>query len=278
MGQVLSLCHEAHFRLMGIDEYDDQELVHTHATQVMLHVYDVGNTNFIRRANKVFRRLGTGAFHAGVEIFGVEYSFGYTDYGTGVFGVPPGGNIGHHYREALEMGETECSMHEVADILQDMADRWKGPEYDLLNHNCVYFCRDLLDELDVTPMPTWVVNLAGAGATVSGKVAKINVTSRAAADSIIKAAKAGQINAKFQAKAKFKRVKKGARHCASCNYFKDRLALPMEDVPEQQTLADLGSAEVQQTGDGMVSAREFLLAEGDSQSRPGHSTAAAVDP
>lgn len=33
-------------------------------------------------------RLG-GAFHAGIEVDGLEWSFGYSDKGTGVFAVEP---------------------------------------------------------------------------------------------------------------------------------------------------------------------------------------------
>lgn len=214
MGQLCGACFEAQLLFVGVEEVHDEDLVHTVSPQVSLHVYDVSNTDFIRRANKVFRKLGTGAFHAGVEIYGVEYSFGWTENGTGIFGMPAASCPAHHYREALVMGDTLKDMHEVADILQDLAMRWQGYEYNLLRHNCTHFCRDFLDELEVKPIPRWVVNLAGAGATISDGVGKAkDVKSKVTAMNIIEAAKAGRIHTKYQVKAKFERVKTKARNC-----------------------------------------------------------------
>ena len=38
----------------------------------MVHVYDLGQKRRIRYTNSVFRMLGTGAFHAGVEVYGTS--------------------------------------------------------------------------------------------------------------------------------------------------------------------------------------------------------------
>lgn len=44
---------------------------------VYLHVYDLDPT-ISKYVNKVMRPLGAGAFHAGVEVYGIEYCYGQT--------------------------------------------------------------------------------------------------------------------------------------------------------------------------------------------------------
>lgn len=203
-----------HDLAMYFEEEDPDHEV-TDDPQVRLHVYDVGTASSVRRANKLFRKLGTGAFHAGVEVYGGEYSFGACDEGTGVFVCRPKGCEGHHYREALGMGPTSKTMHEVVDILQDVSRRWQGCEYDLLRHNCTHFCQDFLEELEVAEMPPWVLNLAAAGATLSDRYRRAR--NRAHMLKIITAAKAGAIDEKFQVKAKFQKVKLPIeRSCRNC--------------------------------------------------------------
>lgn len=93
--------------------------------------------------------MGTGAFHAAVEVYGAEYSFGGCARGTGVFACRPRSCSAHHYREAMDMGPTPKSAAETAAILAELSQRWQGAEYDLLRHNCCHFSRELLQRLEV---------------------------------------------------------------------------------------------------------------------------------
>ena len=45
--------------------------------QVVLHIYDVGTDSRLSSLNRVLRPVGTGAFHAAVEVLGKEWSYGY---------------------------------------------------------------------------------------------------------------------------------------------------------------------------------------------------------
>merc|ERR1712224_476437 len=112
------------------------------------------------------RAVGTGAFHAAVEVQGSEWSYGYVDEGTGVFDCEPKQCDMHQYRESLPMGETPRSAKEISDLLDRMASEWPGVEYDLLRKNCCSFSDAFCQELGVGPIPSWVTNLAGAGATL----------------------------------------------------------------------------------------------------------------
>mmetsp|Transcript_43412 Transcript_43412/g.122736 ORF Transcript_43412/g.122736 Transcript_43412/m.122736 type:complete len:233 (-) Transcript_43412:94-792(-) len=202
-----------------VEEDIEEPDIATADPTVTLHIYDVGQAKNVRRANKVLRRLGTGAFHAAVEVYGAEYSFGGCARGTGVFACRPRSCSAHHYREAMDMGPTPKSAAETAAILAELSQRWQGAEYDLLRHNCCHFSRELLQRLEVKEMPSWVVNLAGAGATVSDGISKARDKKHAMA--IVLAAKAEHVDEKYRVKAKFdyvvSREKDALRQCtASC--------------------------------------------------------------
>lgn len=167
---------------------------------VTLHIYDVTGHAAVQGVNKVLQPLGTGAFHGAVEVYGQEWSFGFCEEGTGVFPCPPKGCDMHAYREAVPMGETALSEREVAELLDTMSKEWAGRDYDLLRRNCCNFSDALCVRLGVGNVPTWVTNLAGAGATLQDGFHV--ASSKAQGAAIIAAAKAGEIDGKYQISSK----------------------------------------------------------------------------
>lgn len=132
---------------------------------VRLHVYNVTVLSAVEKANAVLGMLGTGAFHAAVEVHGTEWSFGAADDGqTGVFCNPPRACDMHSYRQVLDMGRTSLSEAEVGAVIRRMTAEWQGEDYDLLHCNCCHFSDELCRQLGVGPAPSWVLSLAGAGA------------------------------------------------------------------------------------------------------------------
>ena len=93
---------------------------------------------------QVLSVLGTGVYHAAVEVYSLEWSYGYIDVGTGVFNNPPRKCTLHNYRESLPMGRTHLTRGEVREILQSLMKAWPGSEYDLLRHNCCHLARSHL--------------------------------------------------------------------------------------------------------------------------------------
>lgn len=166
------------------------------ALPITLHIYDVTTETTVRAVNGVFRAVGTGAFHAAVEVLGVEYSFGYIEEGTGVFACEPKLCDMHNYRESLPMGESPLSPSEVADLIAKLSAEWPGEEYDLLKRNCCHFSDTFCQELGVGPIPGWVTNLAGAGATLKDTASATKEFVSAAA--VIAAAKAGEVDDKYK--------------------------------------------------------------------------------
>ncbi|RLO04060.1 hypothetical protein DYB28_009227 [Aphanomyces astaci] len=72
---------------------------------------------------------GLGAFHSGVEVGGVEYSFAG---GAGIFTLAPKSAQGAVFRESIDMGSFEGTYHDAKRILDDMRSEFHGSQYNLL--------------------------------------------------------------------------------------------------------------------------------------------------
>ncbi|XP_010933984.1 uncharacterized protein [Elaeis guineensis] len=140
--------------------------------EVILHVYDVTNSesektnNTILQINRVFKdRIGLGGiFHSAVQVYGEEeWSFGFCENGTGVFSCPPSKNPMYTYRERILLGETNCSILKVSQILRELSREWPGDSYDLLSKNCNHFCDAFCERLGVPKLPGWVNRFASVG-------------------------------------------------------------------------------------------------------------------
>lgn len=133
---------------------------------VRLNVYDLADSDVIAGVNNVLLAVGTGAFHAGVEVYYSEWSFGCTPgpNRSGIFCVPPRSCDVHKFRESIVMGETHLSEEEVCALIDGLALQWNADGYDLLRRNCCHFSDELCIQLGVGPVPEWVTSLAGVGA------------------------------------------------------------------------------------------------------------------
>jgi len=140
---------------------------------VRVHIYDLGEN--VSVLNGVGRVFGTGAFHAGVEVYGREWSFcprPCGPSGTGVFSCFPKRNPAYVYRETLDMGWTSLSRNEVSVLVDNLAQEWHCMRYDLFRQNCCHFANEMCKRLGFDDLPSWVTSLAGAGATLDEAVGK----------------------------------------------------------------------------------------------------------
>jgi len=135
---------------------------------VFLNVFDLASALSIPNAvlcNTLCTSLG--AFHAAVEVYNEEWSF-YRTPNPNSCGVckslRPRQHPVHVYRQSLNLGKTTLKDWEVRYLIRgQLASKWPGGRYDLLNRNCIHFCDELLLSLGVRPVPTWVKNLHEAG-------------------------------------------------------------------------------------------------------------------
>ncbi|CAK9022893.1 Deubiquitinase DESI2 (Desumoylating isopeptidase 2) (DeSI-2) (PPPDE peptidase domain-containing protein 1) (Protein FAM152A) [Durusdinium trenchii] len=129
-------------------------------SQVLLHVYEL--FEFVR-VNKILASellpLG-GALHAGVEVYGREWSYGGSSgSGTGIVCEVPRTNRKHRYRESIPLGYTRLTKAEVALVLGDLVEVWRGEDYHWLNNNCLSFANAFCRKLGVGGIPAWIDRL-----------------------------------------------------------------------------------------------------------------------
>lgn len=133
---------------------------------VTLNIYDLADNTV--GLNGALSAVGTGAYHAGVEVYGIEFSFGRCEDPnvTGICCVPPKGCTAHPFRESLPMGDTSMTKKEVEQLMRRLCMEWMSMDYDILRNNCCHFSAELCKQLGVGPVPSWVTSLAGVGAVI----------------------------------------------------------------------------------------------------------------
>ncbi|KAJ1604776.1 putative protease [Cryptosporidium canis] len=122
---------------------------------VILNVYDLDAVS--GSINRFTRAFELGAFHAGVEVYGVEYCYGSTSDGsTGITVNVPRRHPIHIYRESVKMGRTSFSRGDIKRIISEMKPLWPGSEYNIFRRNCLTFADELCMVLDVGQIPNYV--------------------------------------------------------------------------------------------------------------------------
>ena len=130
--------------------------------------------------NSSLHSIGTGAYHVGLEINGIEYAYGAnsTKGLTGIFTCEPRCSPGYQFRTTIDFGkrvvETKSRRArnrkekavEGQEIVRGMASEYLGTDYDLLRKNCCTFAHDVCIRLGINEeeIPSWFHNLAAAGA------------------------------------------------------------------------------------------------------------------
>jgi len=112
--------------------------------------------------------MGLGTYHSGIEIYGREFSFGWSDgEQTGVFEVPPkcaGGVMPKiTYRKSVCVGKAKVSRAEVDRLLSHMSDIYRGCRYSVIDNNCNHFSNKLSKRLCKRKIPAYVNRPAKVG-------------------------------------------------------------------------------------------------------------------
>jgi len=144
----------------GIAEYTaDPDCVDTvegvrGSIPVILNVYHLNEVwqQVNDKVSKGFFGIG-GAFHAGIEVHGVEWSYG----SDGILRGEPRTQEVHVFHRSIPIGLTDKSPEEVAILIQAMQSAWMPEDYDILDHNCCNFSDALCRELTDDPIPDWVL-------------------------------------------------------------------------------------------------------------------------
>jgi len=141
--------------------------------EVTMNVYDVSTDFKVQTVNGILCMLGSGAYHVAIEVFGLEWSFGYCEEGTGVFRSAPRACQAHHYRSSQVLGAVQKTRHDVEELLRVMSAEWRGNDYDLLRRNCCHFSDAFSQRLGSGPLPSWVLSAAKLGAGLDDRYGKL---------------------------------------------------------------------------------------------------------
>jgi len=126
--------------------------------KIILNVYD------LLEANKWGYPVGIGAFHSGVQVGTLEYSFGGHEYDfSGIFTVEPRETPGVIFREAIELGETDLNAREVQALADSLAPKYIGSTYNLFTKNCNHFSDEFCSKLLNKRIPNYVNRMAWIG-------------------------------------------------------------------------------------------------------------------
>jgi len=133
-----------------------------HPSSVRLHIYklDAAQLESLVSFAGYFSNIKGTAYHTGMEVYDVEWYYGYSESRYGIAPTEPGySHLGEHV-EVHNMGQTPLNSEGVENVLRSMADEWLGPEYSLLDHNCTHFCEEFAKRLKVKlEMPEKVFEL-----------------------------------------------------------------------------------------------------------------------
>lgn len=136
--------------------------------EVTVHVYDLfgHRTRLTRFWNSLTTRFG--AFHTGIEVYGVEFWFGAHPEGgfDGVYVMSePRRHECHSYRTSIRMGPTSLSRSQLESILPLLRVSWPGWSYDPFRRNCHSFTDAFCKVLGFRAGPKF--GLFGVGSSIA---------------------------------------------------------------------------------------------------------------
>jgi hypothetical protein len=105
--------------------------------------------------------IGLGVYHSGIEVYGREISFGWSDMGrTGVFEIQPrcAASVMPKvtYKKTVVVGTAFVSRADVDLLLSKLVMEYPGSCYDVMDRNCNHFSNDLSKRLCKKKIPSYV--------------------------------------------------------------------------------------------------------------------------
>jgi len=143
----------------------------SNSVPVYLNVYHLSDAWL--ESNRIFQLAGIGgAFHAGIEVHGQEWSYcsdkwtyGHTK--SGISCTQPRTHEVHVFHESVLVGETNLSKSAVRELIEDLLTEWPAEDYNLLENNCCNFSDAFSQVLVGEPIPAWVIRFPQIANTIA---------------------------------------------------------------------------------------------------------------
>jgi len=133
----------------------------------LVHVYDLGPLTKWTLNSWATGDSHIGAFHCGVEVMGLEFSFQAVAGSmealdvSGLTWHEPKSHPRHLYRESIPLGLSPLGALEISELLEGLERRWPARSYNCFSRNCTDFAATLVDGLKVPkPFPAWIHGIA----------------------------------------------------------------------------------------------------------------------
>lgn len=151
-------------------------------TDVWVHIYHCDPyTGFLNRM--VLQQAEIGIYHAGVEVYGEEFSFQYYEdtwnnpQVSGVMRCVPRRMPDYEYQESVNLGPTSLTQEEVDGLLIVLRAEWPACSYHLIHRNCLSFAESLVDLLKPPrPFPAHLKGILNASSNNTHVDAAIDYT------------------------------------------------------------------------------------------------------
>lgn len=123
----------------------------------------------LHASNTWTSKVGLGAYHTGVEIEGIEYSFSDGGILKGKPKMYPD-SCRYVFKETIVLGTYKGTVNDFRAALTEMQTAFPKGSYDLLNKNCNSFSDAFSERLLGVGIPKWINRLANAGSTLSAVI------------------------------------------------------------------------------------------------------------
>ena len=140
-----------------------------HPNEIILNVYFLGEpTDQLTHRLSKLGNVGLGLYHSGIEINGVEWSYGGdpNNHGTGVFATPPLTIQGAMYYQSYLIGTYDDSK-KLNQVLNEVKREFIASEYSLIGQNCNHFSEEFCKRLLGKRIPSYINRLARMGSWVN---------------------------------------------------------------------------------------------------------------
>eukprot|EP00759_Apiculatamorpha_spiralis_P002959 PhF_6_TR11318/c0_g1_i1/m.18271 len=134
---------------------------------VILNIYDIAPINAVIGA------LGIGVYHTGIQVHGMEVSFGRALTGSGVGTMEPRMYPHHTFRGCLVLGKTQYTRDAFCALLETTSEKWRAQDYHIMRKNCNHFTQEFSQLLMgcsrgvvLREYPQWVNRLSRVGVAV----------------------------------------------------------------------------------------------------------------
>lgn len=119
---------------------------------VWLHIYHCDPyTGFLNRA--LLKQADVGIYHAGIEVYGEEFSFQYFEDTwhdptvSGLIRCLPRRMSGYEFQESVSLGRTALTPDGVDQLLASLHRTWPACSYHLTRNNCLTFAEHFAERL-----------------------------------------------------------------------------------------------------------------------------------